>query len=264
MTITYVGSEGHFVQLDCINARGLWANDLDPKYLYLGTTLADAGTGPAPPNNLTCPANFSASQALSTALKPFPFQTVTDSFGYVGNSNYHALQALLNMRTWHGLTLNANYTWSRSIDDGGTFRTGYAIPAGTLANHPRLRSRPIALSAPFPLRTSHNILSRLQFGHGLSGNQFSERMRWNGQSWEDSASRESSRITTGSPLALTESSSQTNPAESNFEPILNPNFTGSRARTAGGAKASPPQAPPPFLTSCPAPGRRRRPHRVHS
>ena len=25
---------------------------------------------------------------------------------------------------------------SRSIDDGGTFRTGYAIPAGTIANHP--------------------------------------------------------------------------------------------------------------------------------
>ena len=23
----------------------------------------------------------------------------------------------------------ANYTWSRSIDDGGTFRSGYAIPA---------------------------------------------------------------------------------------------------------------------------------------
>ncbi len=33
------------------------------------------------------------------------------------------------MRASHGLTFMANYTWSRSIDDGGTFRTGYAIPA---------------------------------------------------------------------------------------------------------------------------------------
>ena len=43
---------------------------------------------------------------------------------------------MLSMRAWHGVTVNANFTWSRAIDDGGTFRTGYAIPAGTLANHP--------------------------------------------------------------------------------------------------------------------------------
>ena len=43
---------------------------------------------------------------------------------------------MLSMRTWHGLTMNANYIWARAIDDGGTFRTGYAIPAGTLANNP--------------------------------------------------------------------------------------------------------------------------------
>ena len=36
------------------------------------------------------------------------------------------------MRAWHGLTMNVNYTFSRAIDDGGTFRTGYAIPAGTI------------------------------------------------------------------------------------------------------------------------------------
>ncbi len=44
MTITYVGSEGHFLQIDSFHARGIWANDLDPKYLYLGSTLSTAGT----------------------------------------------------------------------------------------------------------------------------------------------------------------------------------------------------------------------------
>ena len=45
LTVSYVGSEGHFLQLDSNNARGLWSNQLDPKYLPLGTTLATLGTG---------------------------------------------------------------------------------------------------------------------------------------------------------------------------------------------------------------------------
>jgi hypothetical protein len=43
-TISYVGSEGHFLPLDSSNARGLWANQLNPNYLYLGTRLSDTGT----------------------------------------------------------------------------------------------------------------------------------------------------------------------------------------------------------------------------
>jgi hypothetical protein len=138
-TATYVGSEGHFLQTDGGNPRGFWSDQLDPKYLPLGSTLASTGTAIATAcaaNGLTCPANFNTSQPLSQALKPFPSQTVTDSFGYVGNANYNGLQLLLSMRAWHGFTLNTNYTWSRAIDDGGTFRTGYPIPAGTIANAP--------------------------------------------------------------------------------------------------------------------------------
>ena len=87
--------------------------------------------------SLPCPANFNTGQPLSAALKPFPFQAVTDGFGqYMGNANYNALQLLLNMRSWHGLTTNLNYTWGRAIDDAGFFRTGYAIPAGTIAGAP--------------------------------------------------------------------------------------------------------------------------------
>ena len=36
----------------------------------------------------------------------------------VANSNYHALQLTANKRFHHGLTVLANYTWSKSIDDG--------------------------------------------------------------------------------------------------------------------------------------------------
>ena len=37
MTITYVGSQGHFLQTDGGNGRGYWSDQLDPKYLSLGT-----------------------------------------------------------------------------------------------------------------------------------------------------------------------------------------------------------------------------------
>ena len=43
LTATYVGSEGHFLQLDSFHARGYWANDLSPNYLYLGSRLNDTG-----------------------------------------------------------------------------------------------------------------------------------------------------------------------------------------------------------------------------
>ena len=138
-TVTYVGSEGHFLQTDGGNPRGYWSDQLDPKYLYLGSTLASTGANIATAcaaNGLSCPANFNTSQPLSQALKPFPNQTVSDSFAYTGNADYNGVQLLLNMRAWHGFTLNTNYTFSRALDDGGTFRTGYAIPAGTIANEP--------------------------------------------------------------------------------------------------------------------------------
>ena len=225
-TLTYVGSEGHFLQLDSFHGRGTWADDLDPKYLYLGSTLGTPGTSACAANNLTCPAGFTTSQNLSVALKPFPFQTVSDSFGYVGNSNYNALQALLNMRTWHGLTTNANFTWSRAIDDGGTFRTGYAIPAGTLANNPSAHfaadriERSVSTSNQ-PLHFVATAVWAWPFGKSILGENAVERAILGGFTFSGVY-----QAFSGSPLALTESSNQTNPAESNFEPIMNPNFTG--------------------------------------
>ena len=233
LTVTYVGSEGHFLQLDSFHARGQWADDLDPKYLYLQGTLGSLGTGACAANNLTCPTGFSASQALSTALKPFPFQTVTDSFGYVGNSNYNGLQALLNMRTWHGLTTNANFTWSRAIDDGGTFRTGYAIPVGTLANHlsgtlPADRIERSVSTSNQPLHFVATAVWAWPFGKSILGQNVVERAILGGFSFSGVY-----QAFNGSPLALTEATTQTNPAESTFDPIMNPAFSGQSARQNG-------------------------------
>jgi len=237
LTATYVGSEGHFLQTDSLTGRGQWSDQLDPKYLVpVGSHLADQISGTTgsltadcTTYSLPCPSltTFTKSQPLSQALKPFPYQTVPDSFGYIGNANYHGIQVLLNMRAWRGLTVNANYTFSRAIDDGGTFRTGYAIPAGTIAGNPTesfpadLMERGVSTSN----QPQHFVLTSvyaLPFGKSIFGEQPLERAILGGFKLSGIYQAYS-----GSPLAITGSTCQTNPADQTCEPTLNSNFSGS-------------------------------------
>jgi len=233
LTVTYVGSEGHFLQTDGGNARGYWSDALDPKWLYLGSTLgttADKVAAACTANSLTCPANYNTDAktgpALSQLLKPFPFHGVTDAFSYVGNANYNAIQLLLNMRSWHGLTLNSNYSFSRAIDDGGNFRTGYPILAGTLANHPTasFKADRYERGVSTSNQPQHFVATAVwdwPLGKSILSQNPMERAVFGGFKWSGIFQAYS-----GSPLALTESANQTNPAESTHMPILNPNFTG--------------------------------------
>jgi hypothetical protein len=235
LSATYVGSEGHFEQLDSFQARGYWADALDPKYLGLGVRLADTGkttttvakdcvTYNLPCNGLN---NFTTSQPLSQLLKPFPFHAVTDNFGYVGNSNYNSLQVMLAMRAWHGLTFNANYVWAKSIDDGGNFRTGYAIPAGTLANHPNTTfaadriERSVSTSSQ-PQHFVATVVWDWPFGKSIFAENPIERAIMGGFKFSSVYQAYS-----GSPLAITGSSCQTNPAQVTCFATTNPNFSGS-------------------------------------
>ena len=228
-SITYVGSQGHFLPADGSNARGFYADQLDPKYLYLGSKLADTGTTETTDCttfSLPCPSNFLTSQQLNVALKPFPFQSVSDSFGYVANSNYNALQATLNLRSSHGLTFMANYTWSRTIDDGGSFRTGYAIPAGTIANEPTksYTADRIERSVSTTNQPQHVVVTgvwELPLGKSILAGNAAERAILGGFKFS-----ETFQAFSGSPLAITGSSCPTNQAQSTCAPTLNPGFSG--------------------------------------
>jgi hypothetical protein len=175
-------------------------------------------------------ANATVNQALSTFLKPFPFHSISDSFGYIGNANYHGLQFSANMRAWHGLTMNANYTWSRAIDDGGTFRTGYAIPAGTLANHPTLSFKADAIERTVSTsnQPQHIVLTTVwdwPLGRTVLNSNTMERAILGGFKFSGIYQAYS-----GSPLAITASACQTNPASAQSStscaPTMNPNFSG--------------------------------------
>jgi hypothetical protein len=226
-TITYVGSQGHFLGADGSNARGYYADQLDPKYLTLGSTLSSTGTAIATAcaaNNLPCPANFTTSQTLGAALKPFPFQGVSDPYGNVSNSNYHALQTTFNMRASHGLTFMANYTWSRAIDDAGTFRSGYAIPAAFSGNGRAYSQDAIERSVSTSSQPHHVVVTgvwNLPIGGSIANTYAWERALLGGFRFSTIFQAYS-----GSPLAVTAASCGTNPAQGTCMPTYNPAYAG--------------------------------------
>ena len=166
---------------------------------------------------------------------PFPFQKVSDTFGYVGNANYNALQATVSKRVSHGITFMANYTWSRSIDDGGTFRTGYAIPAAYSNNGKSWAADRIERSVSTSNQPQHlgiNGVWDLPLGKSILNGNAVERAIFGGYKVS-----EIFQAFSGSPLAITGSACQTNPdtstsGTSNCMPMLNPNYAGT-ARVNG-------------------------------
>jgi hypothetical protein len=145
ISISYVGSEGHF-ENPSGKARGVWNNDLSPAFSALNVVDATGTTNPLLTAPAT-PANIAQAQSLGFTVpnpyaansSPFPtslevyqyfeqfpqYSGITDSAGFVGNSNFNALEITIKQRPAHGLDMMLNYTYSKTIDDGGTFREGY-------------------------------------------------------------------------------------------------------------------------------------------
>ncbi len=231
LTATYVGSQGHFLQPDSISARGKWINQLSPNYLSLGTNLSTAVNKlPAnflAANNIALPyGNFDQSQSLAQALKPFAqYNSITDAYGFVANSNYHAIQTSLAQRTSNGVNFMINYTWSHNIDDAGTFRSGYDIPAAYSQTGKAVKADRGERSDSLANRT-HNLV-----GTGVFDSPFSK-----GGTFGDRAVTRALfggfklstivMVYSGSPLAITAATCGTNPAQSTCLPTLNPAFTG--------------------------------------
>jgi hypothetical protein len=235
MTASYVGSEGHFLQEDTANGRGQYINQLNPVFLAAGATLsakatvanvatAVAAAGVPAPNYTS--ANFDPTQSVSQALKAFPqYSGVSDSYGYYANTNYNGLQITLQKRATHGLMYMANYTYSKTIDDGGTFRSGWDVPAkytisGVAIDHYRAERSESTSS-----QRQHLVLTgvyALPFGTGrLGGSNIYVHDIFSGFKFSGIFQSYS-----GSPLALTAASCGTNPASGTCLPSYNPAFTG--------------------------------------
>jgi hypothetical protein len=157
ISVSYVGSEGHFLSVS--KAIGARNNELPESFAALaGYNLAggvatpctgvncnaalltqNSGTSAAAPmvnTNLAIGLGFTPpnpyvgntyyyKNAVSSYMQNFPqYSGISDTTSFVGNENWNALEISIRQRPSHGLNFMLNYTYSKSIDDLGTFRVG--------------------------------------------------------------------------------------------------------------------------------------------
>jgi hypothetical protein len=259
LAINYVGNQSHHL-INSTNtgtgtARGYWSNQLDPKYLIgLGAAVDSTGTLPllsAPANSanlaianglmsgLNIPASFIAAAnakdttaTIAQGLVAFPqYSGVSDTWGNVGNFSYNSLQVTVQQRLAHGLTFNFNYTWARNVGDDGPYRTGFALPSGSVSGSTasykmnRIDRSETAVSTP-------NVIHAfgvwdLPFGRNhIGGNNWAVRTLAGGWSLGDVFTYAS-----GTPVQITYTGC-TAPLQGQCMPDLSPSFSGS-AHTNG-------------------------------
>ena len=108
-------------------------NQVDPKYLSLGSVLTQSVTSAAAvAAGIKVPyAGFTGS--VAQALRPYPqYLKIANNSNPNGNSTYNALQVKLTKRLSHGLTIQGAYTWAKSITDGNIAAGGGPCGPGLL------------------------------------------------------------------------------------------------------------------------------------
>lgn len=252
LSANYAGSESHFIA-GASNMRGLQSGQINPTY------VAALGTGPYGLGLLSKPAtaaNIAAAQAampgccnvpypgfevaastgssagnqatIGQMLKWMPqFSSTADTWGNVANANYHSLQITATHRPTHGLTLTVNYTYSKEMDDAGTQRTGYGVPASLTLNGKAWKMDRIDYSLSTldePQSLAVYGVYKLPFGKGgIGGDHLIT--RWLLSGWETSHIM---TYVSGVPLTLTSSNCASLTGEGTCMPDINPNYTGGR------------------------------------
>jgi hypothetical protein len=240
-TASYVGSQSHFLAASAGNARGYWANQLDPRYLALGSLLSSPATAAnvaaaqaiipgvaLPYPGYETAAAHSSKATIAQMLTAFPqYSSVADTWGNVANANYNALQISVSQRQRHGFSATVNYTYAKQLDDAGTFRSGFDIPGSVLASGTswkRDRIERAISTIDQPQNLAAYGVYQLPFGKGGIGrDNFLVRALASG--WQLSSIF---TYRSGNPLALVASNSNcTNtPGQGQCMPNYNPSFSG--------------------------------------
>jgi len=155
------------------------------------------------------------------------YSGTSDPWGNIAIANYNAFQLSVSKRASHGLSLNVNYTYSRHIDDAGTQRGGYDLPASVTASgrawvHNRI-DRSLSINSQ-PQNLSIYGVYQLPFGKGhYGGEHFLVRALLGG--WQTG---QIFQYSSGIPLAIVASCNATqNVGQGTCMPDLNPAFSGS-------------------------------------
>ena len=174
LTVNYVASNGHFLGG---GSRSAWGNQIQPKYMKLGnlltskasaTTIAQAAAV-FPEIHLPY-ANYAGS--IAQMLQQFPqYQTVSDVFGEVGNSNFNSLQVTAAKRLSYGLTFNVNYTFQKAFDDLSSRSSWWTEKAQAL-DSPQMLNATVVYNLPFGkgrMFSGNPILNKVAGGWQISG-----------------------------------------------------------------------------------------------
>lgn len=164
LDVAYAGSSG--VKLQANSQQ----NQIPDSALALGDTL---NAVVANPFLGVLPAATNLGRATTTRaqlLRPYPWLTgLTQQWGAMAHSSYHALQTKFRKRYAHGLQFLLAYTWSKTIDDVSSVAgfLGDQNP-GFTNNNRRDLDRSVSAA-----HTPHNLVFNYQwelpFGKGQSG-----------------------------------------------------------------------------------------------
>lgn len=252
ISVDYAGSESHFIY-GASNMRGLYAGQVNPAYYALGSllnapaTAANVAAAQAIIPSIAAPyAGFEAAAATSGGsgqatiarmLTWMPqFSSTSDIWGdSTANASYHALQISAHKRMSSGLDITANYTYSKQLDDAGTARDGFAVPASVTLNgkawaQDRIDRGISATSVPQNLAVFGSY--HMPFGTGSFGGSANPVVRQFISGWILGGIF---RYSSGTPLLLTSSActSTSEPYAGTCMPDLNPKFTQKTIRQNG-------------------------------
>ena len=123
----YVGNQGR--NLSSSGEGGLEFNQLDPKYMALGSALNERVPNPfyGIVNNGV---HLSPTIARGQLLRPYPqFTNVQPLYHPTSRSSYHAWQNTFKRRFTRDLMFEGNYTWAKLFDTGTSHQNSYDVLA---------------------------------------------------------------------------------------------------------------------------------------
>ncbi len=125
--VAYVHTRGFYLHRN--DEGGLSLNQLDPKYLSLGSKLTEQVDNPFF-GKISGGVLAQAKTSRAQLLRPYPqFTDIIPIYSVGASSFYHSLQVSVNKRFSKGLQMQTAYTWGKSLDDGLSHQDSYNIRA---------------------------------------------------------------------------------------------------------------------------------------
>lgn len=155
LDISYVGAKSTHIGTGAFNM-----NQLDPKYLSLGSLLTtDINDAAVVAAGFRSPyPGFSGT--LAQALRPFPQYTSVSltNTANVGNATYHGLQTKVERQFGKDLFLLASYTWSKTLTDSNS-SLGGTLSIPTRDQYNRRLDKALAI-----FDTPHRFVAAFTYG----------------------------------------------------------------------------------------------------